>query len=200
MTWKIFFCRPLTVLVPIAILSLLPSVLPVRAIAQQQGPPQADIPKANENRSAAQRTQAQPAQQINESQLAGLPLNGRSYSQLATLQAGVTDTSATSASRGTGGGSLTVSGSRPTSNNFLLDGTNIMDANNQVPKSAAGVQLGSDAVFQVQVFSGFVGPEWGRGAGAVLNSITRSGTPQLHGTLFEYLRSEERRVGKECRL
>lgn len=129
--------------------------------------------------------------QINENQLVGLPLNGRSYSQLATLEASVTDTSATNASRGTGGGSLTVSGSRATSNNFLLDGTNIMDSDNKVPRSAAGVQLGSDAVFQVQVISGFVGPEWGRGAGGVLNSITRSGTPQLHGTLFEYLRNSK---------
>ncbi|MGH9784049.1 MAG: carboxypeptidase-like regulatory domain-containing protein, partial [Terriglobia bacterium] len=82
------------------------------------------------------------SQQIDESQLAGLPLNGRSYSQLATLQAGVTDTAGASASRGIGGGSLTIAGGRSTSNNFLLDGTNIMDANNQVPRSAAGVQLG----------------------------------------------------------
>ena len=132
---------------------------------------------------------ATAAQQINESQLVGLPLNGRSYSQLATLQAGVTDTSGAATSRGVGGGSLTVSGGRSTSNNFLLDGTNIMDPNNQVPRSAAGVQLGSDAVFQVQVFSGHYGAEYGRGSGGVLNSITRSGTPQFHGTLFEYLRN-----------
>src|SRR5262245_20482831 len=49
---------------------------------------------------------------ISESQLSGLPLNGRSYSQLATLQAGVSDTSTASASRGTSGGNLSMSGSR----------------------------------------------------------------------------------------
>jgi len=126
---------------------------------------------------------------ISESQLVGLPLNGRSYSQLATLQSGVSDPFAGSASRGTGSGGLTVAGGRPTSNSFLLDGTSIMDSDNQVPRSAAGVQLGSDAVFQVQVFSTAYGAEYGRGSGGVLNSISRSGTPQLHGTLFEYFRN-----------
>ncbi|MBI1956668.1 MAG: TonB-dependent receptor [Acidobacteria bacterium] len=127
--------------------------------------------------------------QINESQLVGLPLNGRSYSQLTTLQSGVSDPSSSSASRGTGGGGLTVSGGRASSNIFSLDGTNIMDAANQVPRSAAGVQLGSDAVLQVQVFSSAYAAEYGRGSGGVLNSITRSGTPQVHGNLFEYLRN-----------
>ena len=81
---------------------------------------------------------------ISELQLVGLPLNGRSYSQLATLQAGVADTAGEQSSRGVSGGSLTVAGGRPTSNNFLLDGTNIMDTGNRVPRSAAGVQLGAD--------------------------------------------------------
>ncbi len=129
--------------------------------------------------------------QINETQLAGLPLNGRSYTQLATLQSEVTDPFGGSASRGGGGGGLNVAGSRSTSNNFLLDGTNIMNTGNQVPQSAAGVQLGSDAIFQVQVFSGSYGPEYGRDSGGVLNSISRSGTPQLHGSLFEYFRNSK---------
>lgn len=137
------------------------------------------------------RAASSAVQQIDTSQLAGLPLNGRSYSQLATLQAGVTDTAGASASRGVGGGSLTIAGGRATSNNFSLDGTNIMDEENQVPKSAAGVQLGSDAVLQVQVLSTFYSPEYGRGGGGVVNSITRSGTPEIHGTAFEYLRNSK---------
>lgn len=131
------------------------------------------------------------AAHISEMQLVGLPLNGRSYSQLATLQAGVADTSAQDSSRGVGGGSLTVAGGRPTSNNFLLDGTNIMDTSNQVPRSAGGVQLGSEAVHQVQVFSASSGAEYGRGSGGTLNSITRSGTNELHGTFFEYFRNSK---------
>ncbi|OFW04497.1 MAG: hypothetical protein A3G20_04625 [Acidobacteria bacterium RIFCSPLOWO2_12_FULL_59_11] len=128
---------------------------------------------------------------ISESQLLGLPLNGRSYSQLATLQAGVSDSSAASASRGVGGGNLSVSGSRNSSNHFLLDGTTIMTAGNSVPRSAAGVQLGSDTVYQVQVFATGYGSEYGRSSGGVLNSITRSGSNQFHGTLFEYFRNSK---------
>jgi outer membrane receptor protein involved in Fe transport len=128
---------------------------------------------------------------ISEAQLVGLPLNGRSYSQLATLQAGVSDSSAASASRGVGGGSLTVAGSRPASSNFLLDGTNVQDTENSAPRSAAGVQLGSDAVFQVQVLSNNYGAEYGRSAGGVLNSITRSGSNEFHGTLFHYFRNSK---------
>ncbi|MBI2819094.1 MAG: TonB-dependent receptor [Acidobacteria bacterium] len=136
-------------------------------------------------------TPAAEANRIGEDQLVGLPLNGRSYSQLATLQNAISDPFGGSSVRGGGGGSLTVAGGRSASNNFLLDGTNIMDTNNQVPQSAAGVQLGSDAVFQVQVLSAFYGAEYGRGSGGVLNSITRSGSPQWHGTLFEFWRNSK---------
>src|SRR5437762_2410887 len=128
---------------------------------------------------------------IDESLLAGMPLNGRSYTQLVTLDAGVSDPSSASASRGVTSANLTFSGSRSTSNSYLLDGTNIMDAQNRVPLSAAGVQLGSDSVFQVQVFSANYGPEYGRGNGGVLNSITRSGSNEFHGTFFEYLRNSK---------
>lgn len=128
---------------------------------------------------------------ISASQLAGLPLNGRSYSQLATLQGVVSSPFAASSSRGVGGGGLTVAGGRSTSNTFLLDGTNIMDTSNRAPRSAAGVQLGSDTVFQVRIFSTTYSAEYGRGSGGVLNSTTHSGTPEFHGTFFEYFRNSK---------
>ena len=128
---------------------------------------------------------------IREDQLVGLPLNGRSYSQLATLQAGVVDPVGSSAAQGGGSGSLTVAGGRSTSNSFLLDGTNIMDTSNRVPRSAAGVQLGADAILQVHVFSPQYGAEYGRGSGGVLNSVTRSGTNEFHGAFFEYFRNSK---------
>ncbi|MBI4464155.1 MAG: TonB-dependent receptor, partial [Acidobacteria bacterium] len=141
--------------------------------------------------SAGQPAQAAPAFQISESLLVGLPLNGRSYTTLATLRSEVSDPFGASTPRGVGSGGLTVSGGRATSNNFLLDGTNIMNTENRVPQSAAGVQLGADAVFQVQVLSGIYGAEYGRSSGGVLNSITRSGTDEFHGTLFEYFRNSK---------
>ena len=127
--------------------------------------------------------------QISEAQLVGLPLNGRSYSQLATLQSGVADPLGGSAQRGGGSGSLTVSGGRASSNTFLMDGTNIMDTGNQVPRSAAGVQLGTDSIMEVQVNGVQYSAEYGRGSGGVLNSITRSGTDELRVSLFEFFRN-----------
>lgn len=128
---------------------------------------------------------------ISEVQLVGLPLNGRSYSQLATLQEGMSDTAVADPSRGIGGSSLTVSGGRPTSNNFLLDGTSIMSTDNSVPTSASGAQLGSEAVLQVIVLSTNVTAENGRGSGGTLNSITKSGSNKFHGTLFEFFRNSK---------
>ncbi|MBI4463124.1 MAG: TonB-dependent receptor, partial [Acidobacteria bacterium] len=165
-----------------------------RSATQEQGAAVATSKAAEETRDGAEAARGSASgttAQISESQLAGLPLNGRSYSQLATLQGGISDPSGASASRGTGGSGLNVLGGRATSNNFLLDGTNIMNAENQVPQSAAGVQLGSDAVLQVQVFSANYGADYGRASGGVLNSITRSGTPELHGSLFEYFRNSK---------
>ena len=65
-----------------------------------------------------------------------------------------------------------------------------MNTENRVPRSAAGVQLGSDAVLQVQVITNG-GAEYGRGSGGVLNSITRSGTPEFHGSFFEFFRNSK---------
>ena len=128
---------------------------------------------------------------IREDQLVGLPLNGRSYNQLATLQAGVADPVGSSAAQGGGSGNLTVAGGRSSANNFLLYGTNIMDTGNAVPLSASGVQLGADAVLQVHVFSPQYGAEYGRGSGGVLNSVTRSGTNEFHASFFEYFRNSK---------
>ncbi|HLA39231.1 MAG TPA: hypothetical protein VJ417_04500, partial [Candidatus Glassbacteria bacterium] len=107
------------------------------------------------------------------------------------MQAGISDPGTASGSRGVSGGNLTVSGGRSISNNYHLDGTNIMDTENKAPSSAAGVQLGSDAVYQVQVFSTTYSAEYGRGSGGVLNSITRSGSNEFHGSFFEYLRNSK---------
>ncbi|MGH9783000.1 MAG: hypothetical protein ACRD88_02345, partial [Terriglobia bacterium] len=132
-----------------------PSATPPAAASNEEDPRAAgEAPEVD--REAEQRESLatpSPSQRISAIQLSGLPLNGRSYSELATLQAGVSDPSSGSASRGGGSGSLTVVGGRANANNFLLDGTNIMDGQNDVPRSAAGVQLGSDAVLEVQVLS-----------------------------------------------
>lgn len=159
----------------------------VRAQSPSAGAAQSDgqkVEASGERRAAA-------VDLIREDQLVGLPLNGRSYSTLATLQTGVSDSGAASASRGVGGGNLSVAGGRNTANIYLNDGTNVQNAGNQAPRSAAGVQLGSDSIFQVQVYGTTYSAEYGRGTGGVLHSITRSGADPFHGTLFEFWRNSK---------
>src|SRR3990172_8530544 len=91
--------------------------LPLAELDAQEREPAA----REENDSTAESGPSAKPNLIDESMLAGLPLNGRSYTQLVTLDAGVSDTSSASASRGVGGGSLTFSGAHSSSNNFLLD-------------------------------------------------------------------------------
>lgn len=134
---------------------------------------------------------ASASSRISEEQLSGLPLNGRSYNQLATLEAGISDASAASGSRGLSAGGLNIVGGRSNSNNYMVDGINVQDFRNSSPRSAAGVQLGSDAVLQVQVFSANYSAEYGRSSGGALNSITRAGTSEIHGSIFEYFRNSK---------
>jgi hypothetical protein len=154
---------------------------------QQQSAPGEAAPQGQ---SASQAAPAADAGVISESQLVGLPLNGRSYSQLATLEGGVSDPFG-GGKQGGGSGGLTVAGGRGEWNSFLLDGTDINGANNQVPRSAAGGQLGADTTAQVQVFSTNFAAQYGRAAGGVLNAISRSGSNDLHGTFFHFLRNSK---------
>jgi TonB-dependent receptor-like protein len=186
--WKTWSRRRL---VPLAILSVLGGGI-TRAQNSVSSPSggKADSQSAKQSDATATAPR-RGAELIREDQLVGLPLNGRSYSSLATLQTGVSDTGAANASRGVGGGNLSVAGGRNTSNIYLTDGTNIQNSSNQAPRSAAGVQLGSDAVLQVQVFATTYSAEYGRGTGGVLNSITRSGGDKFHGTVFEFWRNSK---------
>ncbi|OFV97502.1 MAG: hypothetical protein A3F68_03825 [Acidobacteria bacterium RIFCSPLOWO2_12_FULL_54_10] len=122
-----------------------------------------------------------------------LPLNGRSYDQLALLQPGVILTSP-GATSGTNlnlgsGKRFSVGGQRPYNNSFLLDGTSINDQGNGTPGGAAGTNLGVDTIQEFKIFTNSYKAEYGHSNGAVITAITRSGTNTLHGTAFEYIRN-----------
>jgi hypothetical protein len=123
-----------------------------------------------------------------------LPLNGRSYDQLALIQPGVvladnaTALSSTSYIYGTGK-RFSVGGQRSTNNSFLLDGTNISDQANGTPGGAAGTNLGVDTILEFKIFTNSFKAEYGRDSGAIVSAITRSGTNNLNGTIFEYIRN-----------
>ncbi len=130
---------------------------------------------------------------VDSNTIRALPLNGRSYDQIALLQPGVVLTAP-----GTLGGvpfqlgtgkRFTVGGQRAYSNSFLLDGTNINDQGNGTPGGAAGVNLGVDAVLEFKIFTNSFKAEYGRSTGSVVSAVTRSGSNAVHGTVFEYIRN-----------
>jgi hypothetical protein len=84
---------------------------------------------------------------------------------------------------------MTVNGGRPAQNNYRLDGTSINDYSNSAPGSVLGADLGSDAVAEFSVLSSGYPAEYGRSSGGVINAITRSGTNEFHGSVYEFLRN-----------
>src|SRR5437773_1494227 len=129
---------------------------------------------------------------VNDKEIRDLPLNGRSFQQLALLQTGVT--AALAAGNDVVGGrtpKISINGARPEQNNFLLDGTDINNVYNKTPGSSAGVLLGVEAVLEFQVLTNSYSAEFGRSAGGVINAVTRAGSNQLHSSLFEFLRNSD---------
>src|SRR5205807_7125137 len=127
---------------------------------------------------------------IDDRQIRDLPLNGRSFQQLALLQPGVT--SALAAGNDVIGGrtpKISINGARPEQNSFLLDGTDINNVYNKTPGSSAGVLLGVEAVLEFQVLTNAYSAEFGRSAGGVINAVTRAGTNAIHGSGFEFHRN-----------
>jgi hypothetical protein len=124
-----------------------------------------------------------------------LPLNGRDWTTLALLQPGVAGVnqfplglSTQRANRGLGL-QLTIGGTRPQGNNYRLDGISINDYSNGGPGGVLGVLLGVEAVQEFSVVTNSAPASYGRTAGGVINSITRSGTNALHGSAYEFLRN-----------
>ena len=127
---------------------------------------------------------------VNDKQIRDLPLNGRSFQQLALLQTGVN--AALAAGNDVVGGrtpKISINGARPEQNNFLLDGTDINNVYNETPGSSAGVLLGVDSVLEFQVLTNAYSAEFGRSAGGQINAVTRSGENTVHGSAFEFLRN-----------
>jgi hypothetical protein len=128
---------------------------------------------------------------VSTQQIAELPLNGRSFMQLATLQPGVTVSRSTGRdfTGGFGGTQISIAGARPEQTGYLLEGTNIADIADKAPSSVAGVLLGVDTVQEFSVQTHGYSAEFGRAAGGIISAVTKSGTNAFHGTVFEFLRN-----------
>ena len=121
---------------------------------------------------------------INQSRVVSLPLNGRNFMELTTLTAGIAE--------GTGAAAIvnkrapTAAGMPHQDNNYQLDGAD----NKEAFFNSWNVGPSVDAIQEFSIQVGQYSAEFGSGGGAVINVVTKSGTNQLHGTLWEFLRND----------
>ena len=145
---------------------------------------------------SVQTTDPTLGQVITSQQVAQLPLNGRDFVQLATLTPGVVQEtnpnsffnagpSSEVSARGTF--SLSVGGSRASSTDWLFDGVD----NNELTGGGIAILPSIDAIQEFKVFTYNYSAEYGTRAGPTVLVTSKSGSNQLHGTLFEFFRNTE---------
>ncbi|MBV9506002.1 MAG: carboxypeptidase regulatory-like domain-containing protein [Acidobacteriia bacterium] len=139
---------------------------------------------------------ANAANLVSERQVQDLPLNGRSYDELLSLNPGVVNftwekTGGIGVSNSTVGNNFVVSGNRPQQNLFLLNGVEFTGAaeNNMQPGGTSQQLLGVDAVREFNLLSDSYGAQYGKRPGAQVLIVTQSGTNQFHGSTFDFLRN-----------
>jgi hypothetical protein len=125
-----------------------------------------------------------------------LPLNGRDWTTLAALQPEVSivrteNAPALSNSRGNRGlgTMMAIAGSRPEQSSYRLDGVSVNDYDGGGPASVLGISLGVDAIQEFSVVTGNAPADYGKTSGGVIDAVTRAGTNQFHGSLYEFLRN-----------
>lgn len=130
---------------------------------------------------------------VGEREMRDLPLNGRSFDQLITLESAaayyrLADTGSTQGF----GTKFTISGQRWESNRIYQDGTEVVGASkaSDVPGSAAGLQLGVDAIREFRVLTNNYSAEFGKKVGGHIITVTKSGTNEIHGSVFAFHRND----------
>ena len=131
---------------------------------------------------------------IQTNQILAMPLNGRSFLDLLTLQTGVSpnNTNGGYADRGVASGLYTSSGNVSTdgqpewANAFLVNGAEV----NETKNNGAGLIPNADSIAEFRLLTNSFSAEYGKFTGAVMNTVTKSGTNTLHGTLFEFYRNQ----------
>lgn len=133
---------------------------------------------------------------VDARQVKDLPLNGRSYDQLLTLNpATVNSTGQRSGTVGTSNSSVgnmfSIAGRRPQDNLYLLNGIEYTGASliNVTPGGTSGQLLGVDGIREFNVMSDSYSAAYGKRDGAQISIVTASGTNHLHGDIYEFLRN-----------
>ncbi|MGH7489052.1 MAG: TonB-dependent receptor plug domain-containing protein, partial [bacterium] len=140
------------------------------------------------NAGLAQTESSKVGEIIDNRKVEDLPLNGRDFAQLARLNPGIAVSGGGGGQQGGEGNvsGFSSNGQRSTSNNFLVDG---VDNNNYFAGEAA--QLPSiDSIQEFEVQTNTFAAEYGRNTGSVINLVTKSGTNQLHGSVYEFFRND----------
>jgi hypothetical protein len=145
---------------------------------------------------AVETANASLGQVITAQEVSQLPLNGRDFVQLATLTAGATSetnpgsfftSGSDSEVAARGPFSLSVGGSRPNSSDWLLDGVD----NNELTAGGIGIYSSIDDIQEFKVLTYTYSAEFGTRAGPTVLVTTKSGTNDLHGTLYEFVRNTD---------
>ncbi len=126
---------------------------------------------------------------VDQRRIQELPLNGRNPTELMRLVSGTQVDPRTSVTSGTtypGASAISVNGGRANTTNYVLDG----GQNNDHYSNAPNPMPNPDALQEFSVQTNNFSAEFGRQSGGVVNAVTRSGTNQLHGSAFEYLRNQ----------
>ena len=133
---------------------------------------------------------------VESAQIVELPLNGRDWASLATLEPGVVSVRPHEAVTQPGGNlrglgnQMTIDGNRPTQNVYRLNGIIVNDYSNAGPGNVLGASVGVDAIQEFSVLTANYNAEYGFTSGGVINAITKSGTNSFHGSLYEFIRNK----------
>jgi hypothetical protein len=129
-------------------------------------------------------------QVVDGRRVANLPLNGRNFAQLALLSAGTAPSEPGARDEKSFG--FSANGARSLQNNFLLDG---VDNNSNLPdllnETNFVIQPPVEALQEFKVQTNAYSAEFGRGNGAIINAVIKSGTNQVHGSVWEFLRNNQ---------
>ena len=127
---------------------------------------------------------------VDEQRIADLPLNGRNYTDLALLQPGVTQhRNYNTSSTGLSGTLYSSNGAPIRSNNYLLDGANLTNLYGATAASITNSALGVEGIREYRVVTNSFSAEYGMTMGSQMMIVSKNGTNNVHGSLFEYLRN-----------
>jgi len=154
-----------------------------------------------ESAARVETSDTQLGQVIDSKQVTSIPLNGRSYTDLFAVQAGVTPLTTSGAGNSTSGGGFgtveaagntdtgqySINGQRESANGFTLNGVSVQETIGQ----QAGIIPNLDAIAQFRILTGNADAEYGNYSGGLISVVTKSGGNHFHGDLFEFLRNTD---------